>query len=864
MKTKPKPAVNPVLLSSEEYIKKSKLRIVFFRLMVFLCLMAAAALGGYFGFTVSYRLQDKIYHAHYNSITQQLQNLVLKEMENKVTAGKAFATVVGNYCPNDNLWPNCSVEATVYDDLTNSLVKLSKLYNVGLGPLITQKTRAGFEAYAYNFFLHDPSLPKTTGMTPIGKGIWTVNPQKTPPFIHDVYSPILLPAFQFTAMRNFPNMVMFNTHTHPIYAHPQDALILCAKSNGNACPATITDIMLSQLRTFTQPPVFAPASVIFQPIFPVNAPNKMVGIIGVRHDWGTSFDQTSIPNFVNLDCVINTSTVTLTYKIANGTMTMNNEEVGDFHDRNFDTYMYSFRMKSPAEDYTITFYPNKEYYDIYHSNAPIIVSAGAVLVMVITSAIFLLYDFFVKREAMEKQLILDAKRVFVRFISHEIRTPMNTVCLGLKLMQEELETINSMPEIKQHSNCVEMLTDYGKLIYEVKESSDAAILVLNDLINFDKIEMKTLAIEKKPILIWELISNTVKPLHVQVKQSDVNLMVNLEINTPNLKADHLENLQSLIIIGDSIKLGQVIRNVVSNAVKNSTSGKEIIFKATWDPNGLSEFTDYDTAIFLPSGSITIEVQDFGPGLSEEEQRELFQEGFPLKFNQGNAQGSGLGLWISKGIVDQHHGKISAFSPGLSKGSSIFIELPTVTPKVKIEPTNAIEETAKFDFKDTLNKTPSNTETKRVLGSESSKTKNKATLVNVKRVLVVDDTASNRKMVCRMLKREGFECVEAEDGQQCVDLMIETAPDQRFDIILLDFEMPRLDGPGAARKLRDLGFDVIIFGVTGNVLADDVDYFINHGANAVLHKPVNMEMIASAYAKLDLPQVTAAEFTALPV
>ena len=111
------------------------------------------------------------------------------------------------------------------------------------------------------------------------------------------------------------------------------------------------------------------------------------------------------------------------------------------------------------------------------------------------------------------------------------------------------------------------------------------------------------------------------------------------------------------------------------------------------------------------------------------------------------------------------------------------------------------------------------------------------------VLVVDDAAMNRKMLVRLLENRGYICHQAADGEQAVAVykqLVESGV--CVDSILMDFEMPVMNGPDACRVLRDMKCTSFIAGVTGNVLHDDVEYFKNSGADAVLAKPLKVNML----------------------
>jgi CheY-like chemotaxis protein len=236
--------------------------------------------------------------------------------------------------------------------------------------------------------------------------------------------------------------------------------------------------------------------------------------------------------------------------------------------------------------------------------------------------------------------------------------------------------------------------------------------------------------------------------------------------------------------------------------------------------------------------VVITVTDTGPGLSSEQQQTLFQQGVQFNPNQLQAgQGSGLGLWISKEIVSLHHGTISATSDGLGCGSSFQVSLPVIlreTPRSLAPPTGALNSMMvlapplppQIFLADKSEDSPGEPP---LLAAEPEP--------RARHVLVVDDAASNRKLVCRLMRAKGFTCHEAENGAECVEkVMLGEHP---YELILMDFEMPVLDGPSATKRLRDCRCDLLIIGVTGNVLPEDKAYFLKQGADAVLTKPLNV-------------------------
>jgi CheY-like chemotaxis protein len=112
-----------------------------------------------------------------------------------------------------------------------------------------------------------------------------------------------------------------------------------------------------------------------------------------------------------------------------------------------------------------------------------------------------------------------------------------------------------------------------------------------------------------------------------------------------------------------------------------------------------------------------------------------------------------------------------------------------------------------------------------------------------RALVVDDAVTNRKLLARLLERRGHSCDQAKDGQEAVQKVMESLQNgSPYDTILMDYEMPVMDGPTASKEIRALSCDSLIVGVTGNALQEDIAHFKSCGANAVLIKPLQTEAL----------------------
>jgi CheY-like chemotaxis protein len=241
-----------------------------------------------------------------------------------------------------------------------------------------------------------------------------------------------------------------------------------------------------------------------------------------------------------------------------------------------------------------------------------------------------------------------------------------------------------------------------------------------------------------------------------------------------------------------------------------------------------------------AGSVRISVKDSGAGLSPEQLAEICTEGTQFNANQLQAGGgSGLGLYISKGLAEQHGGTLTVASEGLGKGSTFTLELPLFKSDFGIGVRTESSASAS---------TPTRS---RHFSSGSSALDLESTgdlsPHQLQRILVVDDANSNRKLLIRILTAKGYMCYGAEDGQQAVDTYMRLRSEGvHLEAIVMDFEMPVMNGPTATKLIRDLGCTCFIAGVTGNVLPVDVDFFRSQGANVVIAKPLNVDVFESNF------------------
>jgi len=674
---------------------------------------------------------------------------------------------------------------------------------------------------------------------------------------------------------------MMNVHGFYRQGQAVDAVVNCTKferpnGEGNNCQA---------VSAFNPPKTghgnsMGPFGFIATPIFPANDPDTLVGFIFGAVFWkevmmemvrinhydlqkdmhgtfhfvlGSSFSldrfltlfKSQFPEEVKgIDCVFHTDDEFYTYTIIDGSGVYQGE--GDLHDPAYDEYgmgmelINTTTMASGSAQYMTTCYPNDEFVETYTTNKPIYLCFAFVGVILFVSLLFFIYDRCVRVEFDQKKDLLEAKRQFVRFVSHEVRTPLNSVSMGLTLMKEEMAQklgYKSAEDMLEHPDkktrkpkgdkkSQESDKEWFNLAHEVHTSAQSSVDVLNDLLNYDKIENGSLALEMTVVPIWSLVDRTISEFKLPMASKNIGLHFSLpelekEPQTEELVA--CGKVRDQKIIGDTVRITQVLRNLVSNAIKFTPEGGDIYVKAKWQKSQTRvkpmtyTLKNRTRATHEPTGNLVLTVKDTGAGMTKEQLSKLFGQGIQFNVNElQHGNGSGLGLYIAMGIVEQHGGTLVCDSEGLGKGTTFTMTLPI------------------FDIP-----TPPSAKSLRATAAEEGDFDNDYEDSKLK-ILIVDDAMSNRKLLRRLLKLKGHETAEAENGQIAVNMVHDAEKkSSNFDLVLMDYEMPVMNGPTAAKEIRKLGSDVFIIGVTGNLMPEDVAYFRQCGSNAVLPKPFRM-------------------------
>ena len=385
--------------------------------------------------------------------------------------------------------------------------------------------------------------------------------------------------------------------------------------------------------------------------------------------------------------------------------------------------------------------------------------------------------FFIKREIAEKNKELDRLRKiadkaneektrFLAMMSHEIRNPLNSILGYAEMISAEKLNKNVTQYIKN-------LSASGKNLK----------VIVDDILDLSRIEAGKLDLVSENVSIKEIVQNCINDFQYLKTNDAVNLVFSVDETIPEF------------VVGDSVRLNQILANLISNAIKFTNKGS-----ITLNAKSISE-TENDI-------NIVFEVIDTGRGMSEEQCLKIFEEYQQNELNDNRIHGgAGLGLAIVNRLVKAMFGKIAVKSE-LKIGSTFKVEIPF--PKVILE----------------------NTESKLDVKIEEISLKNK-------NILVADDDLMNQTIVTHILNKESVCSTVVGDGLEAHIKLQESS----FDAVLLDINMPNMTGEELMKKRKTflkLNSETPFLALTANTSNEDIERYLELGFSAVISKPFKIQ------------------------
>ena len=369
-----------------------------------------------------------------------------------------------------------------------------------------------------------------------------------------------------------------------------------------------------------------------------------------------------------------------------------------------------------------------------------------------------------------------AKQQFLSNMSHEIRTPMNSiigftnVILKTKLSDAQKEYINA-----------------------IKVSGESLIVLINDILDLARVDSGKMTFEHVPFYLFSSVSDMLHLFETKIQEKNLQLVKRYDTNIPTL------------VVGDQLRLRQIILNLMSNAVKFTATGKISI--------GIKMLQEDKENV-----SVRFSIADTGIGIPEKDLGHIFDAFQQVALETNRLYGgSGLGLAIVKQLVEQQGGTVKVKSKeGI--GSTFTFTLSFKKAKVNH-----------------LAGSPGNM---KKIGQKKLTGKNTVAIANV---LVAEDIALNQLLIKIILEGFGFETTIAANGK----IAIEYLQKNKYDIILMDLQMPEMGGYEATAFIRnELKSTIPIIALTADVTAVDVEKCIAMGMNDYISKPINEELLYS--------------------
>jgi signal transduction histidine kinase/CheY-like chemotaxis protein/HPt (histidine-containing phosphotransfer) domain-containing protein len=384
-----------------------------------------------------------------------------------------------------------------------------------------------------------------------------------------------------------------------------------------------------------------------------------------------------------------------------------------------------------------------------------------------------------------------AKSRFLARMSHEIRTPLNAI-LGLS----EVELQNNISGNTRQN--LEKIYGAGSLLLEI----------VNDILDISKIENGSCEIIPTDYELASHINDTVQLNIIRIGSKPIEVRLEIDETIPSK------------LYGDEVRIKQILNNLLSNAFKYTDAG-EVRFSVAWERRG-------DKAL------LSFAVQDTGRGIKSEDLERLFSEYAQFdRVTNPRVEGTGLGLYIAKGLAENMGGGISAESEYL-KGSVFRATLIQGILDEKPLGRETVENIRSFRFIEERGRSRGNTLIR--------------SWMPYGKVLVVDDLETNLDVMKGLLMPYGLRVDTVLSGREAVELVRSEEP--RYDVLFMDHMMPEMDGIEATRIIRnELGSEyartVPIVALTANAIAGNREIFLEEGFNDFISKPVDIKRLDTA-------------------
>jgi signal transduction histidine kinase/DNA-binding response OmpR family regulator len=436
--------------------------------------------------------------------------------------------------------------------------------------------------------------------------------------------------------------------------------------------------------------------------------------------------------------------------------------------------------------------PVNEYYKSVNNMAAFLIIIGALLAWGLCTMLY-----YINKAKIKSDMRTQQKSNFLATMSHEIRTPLNAI-LG-------------MTEIQMQDSIHPPSTSEAFL--KINNSGNLLLNIINDILDLSKIEAGKLELSPVKYEVARLINDIIQLNHIRYVSKPIDFKIEIDENIP------------AFLVGDDLRIKQILNNLLSNAFKYTEKGTVTLAVNT-------------ECVGRGGGAVTVtlifQVRDTGQGMTTEQVNKLFDEytRFNMEANR-TTEGAGLGMTITRNLVDLMFGKINVKS-AVNEGTEITVRLPQKTDGIGIRGiigSETAENLRQFKLSNAV---------------QAKKAQITRDYMPYGHILIVDDVETNLYVAKGLMIPYGLKIDLATSGFEAIDKIKEG---NNYDIVFMDHMMPKMDGIETTKQLRKMGYTKSIVALTANALAGHAEMFLRNGFDDFISKPIDIRQLNTTLNKL---------------